>query len=130
MTDLIEDFRVPNPNGGEEQLEQMVSNWYFLAMVICEVADAMAGWETTNYSSSSPADFDHPDYKIVSKTYTDESPNRTVQFKYIYTWDGDDKVEIIYQFDDGTGGGFTTVTEGTLTLTYDGLGNLVSSTPS
>jgi len=118
---LTENFRIPSLSQGvAADLDQMRANWHFLAMVAGKSALVIPGWTTTIVSSSSPVDYVHPDYMVIAKTYTAESPNVTIQYKYVYTWTGNNLTTIVYQFDDGGGGGFVTVTGGTVTLTYSG----------
>ena len=126
---LTENFNVPAlAQVTEDDLTQMRANWNYLALAAGKSALVLPGWTTTITSSSSPQNFALPDYMVIAKTYTTVSPNITVQYKYIYTWTGSNLTTIVYQFDDGGGGGFVTVTGGTITQTFDGLGNLTGAT--
>lgn len=138
MADLVEDFGLIVAHPGQDDLAKMRNAWYFLMMVIggIGVRDQknclyVPGWTTTVTSASSPADYSKPDYITLSKTYTDVSPNNTVRFRYNLTWTGDNLTTIVFQYDNGTTSPlFTTVTGGTMTLTYDGSGNLMGAVPS
>jgi hypothetical protein len=129
MTDLIEKFNISLNKPGQTDLQSMRDNWKWLFMVAMEKVDAAPDWATTITSNSSPLDFSEPDQKLVSKTYTDESPNRTEQFRYQYTWSGGNKTQIVFQYYDvNSSPQWQTVTGGTATLSYDGSGNLTGVT--
>lgn len=101
---------------------------HFILLTAGEAANSIPGWSTVIESASSPQDFSQPTRKTHSKTDTTVSPEVTRQFRYNYTWTGGNKTQIVYQYDDGSGGGFVTVTGGTVTLTYDGSGNFTGAT--
>ena len=136
MTNLIEDFNISLNHPGEDDLTQMRENfkWLFLCVLLAGVRDQKKclyapGWTTTVVSTSSPLDYDHPDYVTCSKTYTTVSPNETWTYRFNLTWTGDNLTTIVCKFSDGTTSPlFTTVTGGTITCTYDGSGNLTGAT--
>jgi hypothetical protein len=136
MTDLVEDFNISLNHPGEDDLTQMRENWKWLLMcaLLTGVRDQKKciyapGWTTTVISTSSPLNYDQPESITVSKTYTDTSPNETWTYQFLLTWTGTNLTTIVCQFSDGTTSPeFTTVTEGTITCSYDGSGNLTGAT--
>ena len=138
MSDLIEDFNISLNHPGEDDLTQMRENfkWLFLCVLLAGVRDQKKclyapGWTTTVVSTSSPLDYDHPDYVTCSKTYTTTSPNVTMTYRFDLTWTGDNLTTIVCKFSDGTTSPlFTTVTGGTISCTYDASGNLTGATTS
>ena len=130
MADLDASFNTTLAHPGADDLAEWRANWRWLTMVMLEAVKVAPEWSTTVTQSASPEDYSQPDHMIVSKTFTDVSPNVTERFKYVYTWTSGNKTQILFQYDDGTGSSpeFTTITGGTMTLTYDGSGNLTGAT--
>lgn len=126
LTERINEISLSYPRSDSHAALIDTIRWLF--MVMMERALAAPDWATVITSSASPEDFTEPDYKTVTKTYTDESPEVTVQFRYNYTWASGNKTGIEFQFDDGSG--LETVTGGTVVLTYDGSGNFTGATTS
>ena len=132
MADLVASFNTTLAHPGADDLAEWRANWRWLTMVMLEAVKVAPEWTTTITSSSSPLDYSQPDHMIVSKTFTDVSPNVTERFKYVYTFSSGNKTQILFQYDDGTGSSpeFTTVTGGQIDLVYDGSGNLISAASS
>ena len=137
MTDLTEQFNISLNQPGETNLTQMRTNWRFLLMAIGAVGirDGLAGlfvpgWTTTvtTADTGSPLDYSEPTVVNMSKAFTDVSPNVTEQIQFNLTWVASKLTGIVYQYDDGSGGGLTTVTGGTLTLTYSAGGHFTGAT--
>ena len=137
MTDLTENFNISLNQPGETNLTQMRTNWRFLLMAIGAVGirDGLAGlfvpgWTTTvtTADTGSPLDYSEPTVVNMTKAFTDVSPNVTEQIQFNLTWAGGKLTGIVYQYDDGSGGGLTTVTGGTLTLTYSAGGHFTGAT--
>jgi len=137
MTDLIEAFNISLNHPGEDDLTDMRANWRFLQMIIGAVGirDGLISlfipqWATTvtTTDTGSPLDYSEPTEVLIARTYTDVSPNVTEQYKYLLTWTSGNMTQIIYQYDDGGGGGFTTVTGGTITITYSAGGHMTGAT--
>ena len=76
------------------------------------------GWAFTPFG----ADLAQPDYIEGVK-----NGGSGIKCKYIFTWSGGDLISTQYQYDDGLGGGYTTLTHGTVTNTYSG-GNWTGNT--
>jgi len=137
MTDLTEQFNISLNHPGETDLTTMRTNWRFLLMAIGAVGirDGLAGlfvpgWTTTvtTADTGSPLDYSEPTVVNMTKAFTDVSPNVTEQIQFNLTWVASKLTGIVYQYDDGSGGGLTTVTGGTLTLTYSAGGHFTGAT--
>jgi len=127
---LTENFNIISlPETISDAFEALQANFFFLALAQAEASRLLPGWDTTVTSNSSPADYSKPDVVTLTRTYTTESPavTRAIQIEYTYT--GDNATTIVYKFGDGSSSPeLVTVTGGTLTLTYDGSGNLTGAT--
>lgn len=127
LTDRINEISLSYPR--QTSHDALIETVRWLFMVMMERVPAAPEWTTIINSTSSPQDFDAPDSREVSKTYTDVSPNQTVQFRYQYTYSGGNKTGIVFQYYDAASSPqWQTVTGGTATLTYDGSGNFTGAT--
>jgi len=124
---LTEDFKTPRINQAPyTALPIMCTNWYFLFMCAMNGVRVAPGWTTTMTSTASPQDFAHPNTMILTKLDATVSPSITRKFRFTYTWTGDNLTTIVCAYDDGSG--YVTVTGGTLTLTYNALGDFTGAT--
>ena len=124
---LTEDFKTPRINQAPvTALPIMCTNWYFLLLCAVNGVRIAPGWTTVVTASGSPLDYAHPDSMVLSKLDATVSPSITRRIRFTYTWTGDNCTTIVCAYDDGSG--YVTVTGGTLTLAYDGLGNFTGAT--
>jgi len=119
---LAEDFTKPDfANPVDTDLDAIRSNFNFLLGALMNGAPFVPGWTTTVTSNSSPLDYSQPDQIRLTKG--------TRAFQFDLTWSSGNCTQIVCKYDDGVSSpSLTTMTNGTITLTYDGSGNFTGAT--
>jgi hypothetical protein len=119
---LTEDFTKPDfANAIDGDLDQIRDNFHFLLLAAINGAIVIPGWTTTVNTTSSPLNYAEPDSIVLTKG--------TRAFHFNYTWTSGNVTQIVCQYNDGVSSpSLTTVTGGTITLTYDGSGNFTGAT--
>jgi len=119
---ITEDFTKPDfANGVSTDLDQIRDNFNFLLAAAANGSIVVPGWTTTVYSDSSPQDFSEPDRIILTKG------TRAIHIEY--TWTSGNVTGMVVKYDDGVSSpSLSTVTGGTITLTYDGSNNFTGAT--
>jgi len=127
---LSEQFNKPDfADGVYSDLAAMRNNWYFLLVSAVNGSIVIPGWTTTMVSNSSPVDYGEPDSIQLSKLDTAVSPNVTREIHIDLTWTSGSVTGMVLKYDDGSSSpSLTTLTGGTITLSYDGSGNFTGAT--
>lgn len=102
----------------DEDLDAIRENEMFMMLMAASNNYQLPGWAFT----PSGADLAEPDY--IEGVMNGGSG---IKMKFIFVWSSGDLTSTQYQWDDGQGGGYTTLTDGTVTNTYSA-GNWTGNT--
>lgn len=101
-------------NAWDDDLDQIRDNVAWLMTAAASNNFMLPGWTTT----ASGADLSEPDYIKME--------SGSLEMRWTFTWSSGSVTQVVWAYDDGTG--LTTLTGGTVSISYDGSGNFSGAT--
>ena len=122
MTALEDDFTKPDfANPVDADLDAVRDNFEWLMVCAASSAYMLPGWTTVAVSTTSPLVPEEPN--TITMTHADGR-----KMRFTLTWSGGLVTLIVFEFDRDLGGGYETMTLGTITPSYDGSNNFTGAT--
>lgn len=121
MAALVFDINAPDwgNNAPADDIDAIREKFIFCMLAAAAAGYRLPGWSTT----VNGADLTEPD-DIVMTLNADPD----VKMRWTYTWTTGNLTQEVWAFDRGTGSGYETVDDGTVTLSYDGSNNFTGAT--